>query len=124
MVDCSSLREPVILIADRGFESYNSMCHVIRKGWNFLIRAKDAWGILHGLNLPEQEELDLPVHLMLTCKKTNRKLKYTVGLLCFYAKKAEHILREIFARLIMYNLAFLYSFFGRLLSASLSCLPA
>ena len=32
-----------------------------------------------------------------------RELKYTLGLLHFHAKKTEHILQEIFARLIMYN---------------------
>ena len=32
-----------------------------------------------------------------------RELKYTIGLLHFHAKKAEHILQEIFASLIMYN---------------------
>ena len=32
-----------------------------------------------------------------------RKLKYTLGLLCFHAKKVEYIRQEIFARLIMYN---------------------
>lgn len=32
-----------------------------------------------------------------------RELKYTVGLLHFHAKKAEHIYQEIFARLIIYN---------------------
>ena len=32
-----------------------------------------------------------------------RKLKYTVGLLHFHAKKVEHIYQEVFARLIMYN---------------------
>ena len=55
MVDRSSLQGPVILIADRGFESYNSMVHVQRKGWKYLIR------------------------------------------------EVEHILQEIFARLIVYN---------------------
>ena len=182
MVDRSNLQGPVILIADRGFESYNSMVHVQRKGWKYLIRAKDVWGIVHGLDLPDQKEFDVPVHLMLTRKQTKevkallkdrnhyrfipstasfeflprggplfyevnfrvarfkisetsyetvvtnldpdhfppselkklyamrwgietsfRKLKYTLGLLCFHAKKVEHILQEIFARLIMYN---------------------
>ena len=32
-----------------------------------------------------------------------RELKYTIGLLYFHAKKTEHILQEIFARLTMYN---------------------
>ena len=183
MVDRSSLQGPVILIADRGFESYNSMVHVQRKGWKYLIRAKDVRGIVYGLDLPKQEEFDVPLHLMLTRKQTKevkallkgrnhyrfipytanfeflphsggplfyevnfrvarfkisensfetvvtnldpnqippselkklyamrwgietsfRKLKYTLGLLSFHAKKVEHILQEIFARLIMYN---------------------
>ena len=34
-----------------------------------------------------------------------RELKYTVGLTNFHAKKREHIVQEIFARLIMYNFA-------------------
>ena len=32
-----------------------------------------------------------------------RKLKYTIGLLHFHAKKVEYIYQEIFARMIMYN---------------------
>jgi hypothetical protein len=32
-----------------------------------------------------------------------RRLKYTLGLLSFHAKKVEYIRQEIFARLIMYN---------------------
>ncbi|MFR3389579.1 MAG: transposase [[Clostridium] scindens] len=32
-----------------------------------------------------------------------RDLKYTIGLLHFHSKKVEHILQEIYARLIMYN---------------------
>lgn len=33
-----------------------------------------------------------------------RKLKYTIGLLHFHAKKVEYIYQEIFARMIIYNL--------------------
>ena len=32
-----------------------------------------------------------------------RKLKHTIGLANFHAKKKEHIIQEIFARAIMYN---------------------
>ena len=32
-----------------------------------------------------------------------RKLKYTIGLLHFHARKVEYIYQEIFARMIMYN---------------------
>ena len=34
-----------------------------------------------------------------------RELKYAVGLINFYSKKREHIVQEIFARIIMYNFA-------------------
>ena len=40
-----------------------------------------------------------------------RSLKYTMGLLHFHAKKVEHILQEIFARLIMYNFSELITLF-------------
>lgn len=36
MVDRSELAEPVILIADRGYEAYNNMAHIEQKGWNYL----------------------------------------------------------------------------------------
>lgn len=42
-----------------------------------------------------------------------RSLKYTVGLLHFHAKKSEHIIQEIFAKLTMYN-------FTELISANIS----
>lgn len=38
-----------------------------------------------------------------------RELKYTIGLLHFHAKKTDHILQEIFARLTMYNFSELIS---------------
>jgi len=34
-----------------------------------------------------------------------RELKYSVGLTSFHSKKREHILQEVFAKIIMYNLA-------------------
>ena len=42
-----------------------------------------------------------------------RSLKYTVGLLYFHAKKPEHIIQEIFAKLTMYN-------YTELIAASIS----
>lgn len=32
-----------------------------------------------------------------------RELKYAIGLSCFYSKKVEYIMQEIYARLILYN---------------------
>ena len=189
MVDRSSVKQPAIIIADRGYESYNVLAHIQEKGWYFVIRVKDSSssGLAAGLDIPHMEVFDFPVELSLTRKQTNevkqlceqrnrykyisynstfdylpaksrkrlpavfyqlsfrvvrfpiaensfetvvtnlpvnlfppselkklyamrwgietsfRELKYTVGLLHFHAKKTEHILQEIFARLTMYN---------------------
>lgn len=71
MVDDSPLRD-VLLIADRGLESYNVMAHIQEKGWKFLIRVKDSnKGIVSGLDLPVDDEFDFPVQLHLTRKQTN-----------------------------------------------------
>lgn len=183
MVQRSTIREKTILVADRGYESYNNFAHIENKGWNYLIRVKDLGsnGILSGLCLPEDGEFDVCVQRTLTRKQTNevkarpdiyrfmpsnvifdflprkssdvytitlrvvrfkisdntyetvitnlqqaafsptalkmlynlrwgietsfRHLKYAVGLTNFHSKKQEHIVQEIFARIIMYNFA-------------------
>lgn len=190
MVDRSNSEHPAILLADRGYESYNIFAHIQEKGWRYLIRIKDNGvngGITSGLDLPFQDEYDLPIHLSITrsiskkskqlaadrnryklfyrsqkfdflpqktdpsapiifydisfrivrfkisddCYETVitnldpdafpsqklkelyslrwgietsfRRLKHTMGLLYFHAKKADFICQEIFARLIMHN---------------------
>lgn len=183
MVDRSHINDNVIVIADRGYESYNNFSHIEKKGWKYLIRVKDLGsnGILSGLRLPQNGEFDVCVHRILTRKQTKeikahpdvfrfmpsnvnfdylplrsdafypvafrvvrfkisddlyetvitnleqsdfapqelknlyrmrwgietsfRELKYAVGLTSFHAKKREHIVQEIFARIIMYNFA-------------------
>ena len=73
MVDRSVL-DKVLLIADRGYESYNLMAHIQEKGWNFLIRIQDilnSRGIAAGLDLPGTEEFDISLQLCLTTKQTN-----------------------------------------------------
>lgn len=187
MVDRSSITSAIVL-ADRGYEGYNTLAHIQEKGWKFLFRVKDGGtGIVPGLNLPDTETFDsffdmhitrrenkeakslladrnrfkllavnqpfdfLPAHnkkddpisfyslpfrivrfkisdssvetlitnldpdsfpvshlkklyaLRWGIETSFRSLKYTVGLLHFHAKKAELVLQEIFARLIMYN---------------------
>ena len=175
--------EKAILLADRGFESFDLLAHIQQKGWKFLFRIKDKSGIAAGLDLPKDTNFDIPIELRITSRRTNylqslltdrnrykfvhhskfdyaglatdhdgffhlcfrivrlkisdsltetlitnldrdnfqvstlkklyamrwgietsfRKLKYTLGLLHFHAKKVENIHQEIFARLIMYN---------------------
>ncbi|MDE5748397.1 MAG: IS4 family transposase [Acetatifactor sp.] len=73
---CSMVdRSPVtnaILLADRGYESYNILAHLQEKGWKYLFRIKDgADGIASGLDLPNSAEFDLPVSLNLSNKQTN-----------------------------------------------------
>ena len=187
MVDRSDIFKAIVL-ADRGYESYNCFAHIQEKGWKFLFRVKDGTGgIVSGLDLPNAEEFDITFDLKLTRKQTNaikellkdrnqykklkgyhdfdylpaknrkhdetkvyplkirvvrfklneksvetiitnldeddfppneikelyakrwgietsfRKLKYTIGLLHFHAKKVEYIYQEIFARMIIYN---------------------
>lgn len=187
MVDRTDISSAIVL-ADRGYESYNCFAHIQEKGWKFLFRIKDGTsGIVSGLDLPDTKEFDLCFDMHLTKKQTNemkellkdrnrykklksahdfdylparnkksipvepyflpfrvvrlkftddttetiltnldaeafppaelkklyamrwgietsfRKLKYTIGLLHFHARKVEYIYQEIFARMIMYN---------------------
>lgn len=69
MVDRSKISN-ALLIADRGYESFNLMAHIQEKGWCFLIRIRDT-GIFSALDLPETEEFDFFVDLSLTRKQTN-----------------------------------------------------
>lgn len=71
MVDRSCL-DRVLLLADRGYESFNVLAHIQEKGWKFLIRIKDgSGGIACGLDLPDAAEFDVPISLNLTIKQTN-----------------------------------------------------
>lgn len=71
MVDRSDL-DKVLLLADRGYESYNALAHIQEKGWRFLIRIKDrSTGITSGLTLPDKDEYDISFHLNLTRKQSN-----------------------------------------------------
>ena len=73
MADRSQITGKVILIADRGYESYNVIAHMAEKGWKYIIRVKDvnSYGILSGLKLPDEPEFDEEIHLVLTRKQTN-----------------------------------------------------
>lgn len=71
MVDCSAIPK-ALLIADRGYESFNSIAHIQEKGGFFLIRVKDGNnGFKQGLDLPETVCFDFDISLKLTRKKTN-----------------------------------------------------
>jgi len=72
MVDDSLLKEEkVIVIADRGYESYNTFSHIEQKGWKYLIRVKDieSNGIVSTLDLSITGEFDEQFTRTLTRKK-------------------------------------------------------
>ena len=73
MVDNSPLEKDVLLIADRGYECYNTFAHLMEKGWKFLIRVKDtdSKSMLSTFGLPKTEEFDTSVHRIITRKRTN-----------------------------------------------------
>jgi len=74
MIDRSTFKDMIIVMGDRGMESYNVFAHVEQKGWNYLIRVKDpdSNGILSALKLPSAEEFDQEIQLTLTRKQTNK----------------------------------------------------
>ena len=75
MVDNSSISKALV-IADRGYESYNNLAHIQEKKWFYLIRIKDGkCGIKQGLILPNQNEFDVQFSLKLTRKQTNETKK-------------------------------------------------
>lgn len=66
-----------IVLADRGYESYNVFAHIQEKGWRYLIRIKNYEsnvGITQGLDLPDQDEYDVPVNLLVT-RSQNKEAK-------------------------------------------------
>ena len=72
MVDHSRL-ENVLIIADRGYESFNLMAHIQERDWNYLIRIQDVLtsrNIAVGMDLPVHDEFDLEVNLHLTTRQT------------------------------------------------------
>ncbi len=72
MADRSSIQGSVILLADRGYESYNVFEHITKKGWNYVIRVKDihSSGIISKRKPSEREEFDETFPIMLTRRQT------------------------------------------------------
>ena len=73
MVDRNAGTMDTLIIADRGYESYNALAHIQEKGWKFLFRVKDATssgGIANGLDLPQDNEYDIFINLHLSAGRT------------------------------------------------------
>ena len=61
-----------ILLADRGYEGFKDIAHMIESNINFLFRGKDldSNGFLHTLNLQADGELDIDVDKILTFNRS------------------------------------------------------
>lgn len=72
MIDRSKIKGKVIVMADRGYESYNIFAHIEKKEWNYLVRVKDinSNGMVSSYLIPNQEEFDISVEKVLTRKQT------------------------------------------------------
>lgn len=73
MIDKSTIEGKVIVIADRGYESYNNFAHIEQKGWKYVIRVRDIHSkcMSSSLKLPSTEEFDEQITLKLTRRQTN-----------------------------------------------------
>jgi IS4 transposase len=71
MVNHSTYDRNTIIVADRGYESYNVFAHLHEKGLKYLIRVKDnaKRSIVTTLDLPNEEEFDTNVNLIITRKR-------------------------------------------------------
>lgn len=71
MVDRSNLDKNTIIMADRGYESYNVLAHIHEKGWKYIIRIKDTTskGMASTFRLPEGA-FDRNIYRELTRKQT------------------------------------------------------
>jgi len=90
MVDKSTIEGDVIVIADRGYESYNTFTHMQEKGWKYVIRVKDrnSSGIVSSLNLPSCEVFDKKITLKITRRQT-KEIKANRELYKFIPKNSK-----------------------------------
>lgn len=88
MIKRSTFYKKILLVADRGYESYNNIAHLENKGWKYLIRVKASnigKGILSKVDLPIGEEFDQIISILMTRRQT-KQIKSKPLLYRFLAK--------------------------------------
>ena len=60
-----------IVVADRGYESYNTIAHLENNGLKYVIRIKTSGGIAQKFNIPHNEETDFTADIIITRRQTN-----------------------------------------------------
>ena len=63
--------EDSIIIADRGYEAYNTIAHLDNNGLKYVIRIKTTAGIAQKFNIPADKETDFTADILLTRRQTN-----------------------------------------------------
>ncbi len=73
MIDRSKIQDKAIIIADRGYTSFNNIAHCQEKNWSYIIRAKETYGIKY--TVPHTETYDIDVMITLTRRQTKETRK-------------------------------------------------
>lgn len=66
-----NIAHDTIIVADRGYESYNNIAHLEAKGLKYVIRVRSKYGISEKFNLPVDKEVDFTADVLLTRRYTN-----------------------------------------------------
>jgi len=75
MMKRTAIKGKVIILADRGYESYNNIANLEKNGWKYLVRVKSPSaknGILSKTDLPKDKVLDETVSILMTTRQTNK----------------------------------------------------
>lgn len=73
MIDRSRIQDKAIIMADRGYISFNNIAHCQEKNWSYIIRSKESYGIKY--TAPHIEEYDIDVMITLTRRQTKETRK-------------------------------------------------
>jgi len=90
MIKRTTIKGKVILLADRGYESYNNIATLEKRNWKYVIRVKSTsgkTGILSKTDLPTKKEFDKIVSVLMTRQQTN-KIKSNPKLYRFLSKSS------------------------------------
>jgi hypothetical protein len=66
-----NVKSDSIIVADRGYESYNTIAHIENNGLKYVIRIKTTAGIAQKFNIPADKETDFTADILLTRRQTN-----------------------------------------------------
>ena len=66
-----NVKHSSIIIADRGYEAYNTIAHLENKGLKYVIRIKATIGIAKKFDIQADKETDFTADILLTRRQTN-----------------------------------------------------